>query len=134
MLIAILGTRDTVQPLKPLHQRLPGENRMVALKPLYYSVFGVLLMWVLSVSQPALAVEGLRNDAPQRYEVVPGDTLWDISGMFLKYLLHDWPSPFAGRKDSRVGKRLPEPLRRLQRLIHHFGGDGQHPAMRARNE
>ena len=84
MLIAILGTRDTVQPLKPLHQRLPGENRMVALKPLYYSVFGVLLMWVLSVSQPALAVEGLRNDAPQRYEVVPGDTLWDISARYLR--------------------------------------------------
>ena len=99
MLIAILGTRDTVQPLKPLHQRLPGENRMVALKPLYYSVFGVLLMWVLSVSQPALAVEGLRNDAPQRYEVVPGDTLWDISA---RYLRSPWQWPSLWQANPQV--------------------------------
>ena len=72
---------------------------MVALKPLYYSVFGVLLMWVLSVSQPALAVEGLRNDAPQRYEVVPGDTLWDISA---RYLRSPWQWPSLWQANPQV--------------------------------
>lgn len=43
----------------------------------------ILLMTLLA---PALAAEApaLKEDAPDRYVVVPGDTLWDISGRFLQ--------------------------------------------------
>lgn len=64
---------------------------MVARKPLYYSVFGALLMWVLLVSPSASAWEQLRSDAPERYEVVPGDTLWGISSRYL-HSPWQWPS------------------------------------------
>ncbi|XQU09170.1 LysM domain-containing protein [Halomonas sp. LY9] len=64
---------------------------MVARKPLYYSVFGALLMWVLLVSPSASAWEQLRSDAPERYEVVPGDTLWGISSRYLRSPWQ-WPS------------------------------------------
>ena len=43
------------------------------------------------LSLPALAADvALNPDHPQRHVVVPGDTLWDISGKFLKYPWH-WP-------------------------------------------
>lgn len=72
---------------------------MAARKPLYYSVFGVLLTWVLLSSQAVLALEGLRHDAPQRYEVVPGDTLWDISA---RYLHSPWQWPSLWRSNPQV--------------------------------
>lgn len=36
------------------------------------------------VAQAGVALSELRPDAPQRYTVKPGDTLWAISGLFLK--------------------------------------------------
>jgi len=36
------------------------------------------------VAQSGVALSELRADAPDRYTVKPGDTLWAISGMFLK--------------------------------------------------
>ncbi|UXZ54652.1 LysM peptidoglycan-binding domain-containing protein [Halomonas sp. 7T] len=64
---------------------------MAATKPLYYSVFGALLMCIaLLVSHPVLAWERLRDDAPERYDVVRGDTLWDISA---RYLHSPWQWP-----------------------------------------
>lgn len=36
------------------------------------------------VAQSGVALSELRADAPASHTVVPGDTLWDISGMFLK--------------------------------------------------
>ncbi|WP_404344797.1 LysM peptidoglycan-binding domain-containing protein [Vreelandella venusta] len=72
---------------------------MVARKPLYYSVFGVLLTWAMLASQAASALEGLRHDAPQRYEVVPGDTLWDISA---RYLRSPWQWPSLWQANPQV--------------------------------
>jgi nucleoid-associated protein YgaU len=48
-----------------------------------------LIFLLLSTSLLAKEVE-LNPDHPQRYTVKKGDTLWDISGMFLKYPWH-WP-------------------------------------------
>jgi hypothetical protein len=52
---------------------------------LFVSVFALLM----SLAVYAADVE-LNPDHPQKYVVVKGDTLWDISGKFLKYPWH-WP-------------------------------------------
>lgn len=44
----------------------------------------------MALSVPAMAQMQLRPDAPARYEVKRGDTLWRISG---KYLYHPWLWP-----------------------------------------
>ena len=49
-------------------------------------MFGVMLV----VSQLAMAAPELRTDHPDRYTVVKGDTLWDISSRFLKNPWY-WP-------------------------------------------
>jgi len=48
------------------------------------------LFVLLSLPLLAKADVALNPDHPQRYVVVKGDTLWDISGLFLKYPWH-WP-------------------------------------------
>ncbi|NQY27724.1 MAG: LysM peptidoglycan-binding domain-containing protein [Piscirickettsiaceae bacterium] len=51
----------------------------------------ILSLFLLSFSVSIMATEVVLNpDHPQQHVVVRGDTLWDISGMFLKYPWH-WP-------------------------------------------
>lgn len=55
------------------------------MRRLFLSLFFVLL------SVPAMAATvDLNPNYPKQHVVVPGDTLWDISGKFLKYPWH-WP-------------------------------------------
>ncbi|WP_404376807.1 LysM peptidoglycan-binding domain-containing protein [Vreelandella aquamarina] len=57
-------------------------------------------MWVLLASQSASAWERLRRDAPERYEVVAGDTLWDISARYL-HSPWQWPSLWQANPQIR---------------------------------
>ncbi|WP_373190826.1 LysM peptidoglycan-binding domain-containing protein [Halomonas sp.] len=63
-------------------------------------VGGVLgLVTLLTQAQGLSWENGLRGDAPDRYTVVRGDTLWDISGRFLR---HPWQWPDVWQVNAQI--------------------------------
>lgn len=60
-------------------------------------LFLALFVWALGLV-PAVAVE-LNPDHPDHYVVVPGDTLWDISGRFLR---NPWDWPLIWEQNPQV--------------------------------
>ena len=61
-------------------------------------IFLILLLAPLGVAVAAEA-DAIRADAPDRYTVVPGDTLWGISGRFLKDPWR-WPDVWRLNKEE----------------------------------
>ncbi len=58
-----------------------------------------LLFPLLAVSWGVAAEVRLSSAAPDRYEVMPGDTLWDIAGRFLA---NPWEWPVVWRRNPQV--------------------------------
>src|SRR5689334_1240250 len=48
------------------------------------TIISLILLMTLCLTAFAQDAGVIREDAPERYTVVPGDTLWSISGKFLK--------------------------------------------------
>ncbi|MCE8017840.1 LysM peptidoglycan-binding domain-containing protein [Halomonas sp. MCCC 1A17488] len=59
----------------------------------------LLLAATLAQAQGVSWEQGLRSDAPDRYTVVRGDTLWDISGRFLR---HPWQWPEVWQVNPQI--------------------------------
>jgi len=61
----------------------------------------LLIMFALGAAAPARAAEDvtLRPDHPERYTVVKGDTLWDISARFLK---NPWQWPRVWKLNPQI--------------------------------
>lgn len=71
-------------------------------------------------NQVSFGQSSIRTDAPQHYEVKPGDTLWDISALFLK---DPWMWPQLWRENPQVEN--PDLIYPGDRLALIFDQKGQ---------
>lgn len=83
-----MDERAKRRPVSPL-------NRALA----WVSGVALLVSALLVQAQGLSWDQGLRNDAPDRYTVVRGDTLWDISGRFLR---HPWQWPEVWQVNPQI--------------------------------
>ena len=74
----------------------------------------ILLLFFALITPLALAEDLLRADHPDRYTVVKGDTLWDISGRFLR-------SPWRWPEIWHVNQQIANPY--SQEKSNKFGDD-----------
>jgi hypothetical protein len=94
-------------------------------------IFLILLLAPLGVAVAAEA-DAIRADAPDRYTVVPGDTLWGISGRFLKDAWR-WPEVWRLNQDEIRNPHLIFPgnvivLDRATGRLSIEGREGRAPA------
>lgn len=85
---------------KPMNIQSRLQNLASAHKTLALSIalgLGMLLPGMASANSPNVSPPNLRADAPNVYIVKKGDTLWDISGHFLKSPWR-WPEIWASNK------------------------------------
>ncbi len=78
------------------------ENPYVSRKPASLLFPALLIMIALGVATPARAagdVVAVKPDHPDRYTVVKGDTLWDISARFLK---NPWQWPEVWKLNPQI--------------------------------
>ncbi|WP_447894137.1 LysM peptidoglycan-binding domain-containing protein [Vreelandella sp. GE22] len=78
---------------------------MAVKKSLRYSAFVALLLGGSLAASAAMAWERIRDDAPERYTVVQGDTLWDISARFLR-APWQWPTLWQANPQIRNPHRI----------------------------
>lgn len=94
-----------------------------------------LALWALTAQAQAQAIE-LQKDAPDKYVVVKGDTLWDIAGRFLQKPWR-WPEIWQLNREQIRNPHLiypgdivyldtsgPNPRLRLGKAIDSSGGSG----------
>jgi hypothetical protein len=97
-------------------------------------IFLILLLAPLGVAVAAEA-DAIRADAPDRYTVVPGDTLWGISGRFLKDTWR-WPEVWRLNQDQIRNPHLifPGDVIVLDRATGRLTIEGRDPGATAAGE
>ena len=85
-----------------LHRKVSTRRLGIWRGHMRNSLVSVILVAALAVTMPALsqtAVPRLAENAPDRYIVVPGDTLWGIAARFLRDP-YRWPDVWEPNKDT----------------------------------
>lgn len=117
---------------KPMKAQSRFQNLSSAHKTVALSIalgLGMMLPGIASAASPNVSPPNLRADAPNVYIVKKGDTLWDISGHFLKTPWR-WPEIWASNKHVRnphwiyPGDRLLLCLINGRSVVGRDEGDG----------